>query len=201
MGAQNATVRRVHRCDAAVVDLDPVYLVREQNVAAGLGRDAVDQGVDQMGIVLPRIESAAAVLGHQRRVKQEGNLRGGEEIVSALARQDRADTRGKFEFVEESGQRPVAHLDQSREPEGRGEDVAETNRVGQLRELAREGAYDVKVSMERARLVGEESDEVVAVGLPPARNAVALSGDDDMVVAVRVEFDEGHPLDQVQVFE
>jgi hypothetical protein len=55
--------------------------------------------------------------------------------------------------------------------------------------------------MEWRRLVGEEPDDPLATVLPAARDAIAVTGDDDVVVPVRFELEEGHPIDQAEIVE
>ena len=95
---QRATRRGVDGRDAPPVDLDAVDLVLEQDLAAGLGGDARHDRVDELAIVLPRIEGAASVRGDQCRVQQERHPRRWQQVVAALAGQDGAKTRGETEL-------------------------------------------------------------------------------------------------------
>ena len=49
--------------------------------------------------------------------------------------------------------------------------------------------------------MGKEPDEAIPVGRPASRDPVAISSDDDVVVAVGIELDEGHLIDQAQLVE
>ena len=69
--AQRMTVRCVDAGDASRPGLDAVDLAFQPDFAAGVGSNALDQSADELLVVSTRIEGAAAVRRHQRRVQQE----------------------------------------------------------------------------------------------------------------------------------
>ncbi len=106
-----------------LLDVDPGHLVLEQDVAARVLSDRVDDRADQTRVVAARVVGALSVGDDESRVEQERDLRGRQQVVATLTREDRSHPRREPEPVVELTERRLLPAQQSGKAERRRQEI------------------------------------------------------------------------------